>query len=94
LNTIYFSDAYGPAKGTIANYDQFTNSDKYFVPVGRIHAEYDGDTKRYFITGTLTTGTKKDENGNYKFVTNTSGDGLELFDMEVTERAFNYGKRQ
>ena len=95
LNTLYISDSrFGKDKKAITDTSIPINSDRYFVPVGQMHTERINGNERYFITGTLTTGSSKDDNGNYNYVNNVDGQGLALFDLEVTERAFNYAKKQ
>ena len=65
----------------------FANSDATFIPTGQMRMELDFNGQpHYYITGTLA-----NNNTGREVI---GRDGTELYEMEVTERAFNYGKKQ
>lgn len=65
----------------------FNLSDGSFIPTGQMRMELDLTGRpHYYITGTLV------NNSTGKEVQGTQG--TELYEMEVTERAYNYGKKQ
>lgn len=92
------NNTYGSNKNTLSDAGIQTK-DRYFIPSGSIHKEIANGQNHYYITGMLTTGVsrQKDENGNkkdYEYVQRSDGSGVALFDMEVTERDYNYAKKQ
>lgn len=91
LPYIYRSNTWND-DGTKTNAAYDTHGDAFFIPSGQIHAEKDGfGTMRYYITGTLTNGAGK----NAKPIQDWGfGGGSRLYELEVTERAFNYAKQQ
>lgn len=75
------------------------NSDVNFVPVGQLHKEYetiravneDGTPDIRYIPHYFIRGTIRDVDGNDLLDENGN---LQLFDMEVTEQDYSYGKKQ
>lgn len=65
----------------------FAMSDATFIPTGQMRMETDFTGQpHYYITGTLA------NNSTGREVVGRNG--TELYEMEVTERAYNYGKKQ
>lgn len=89
MGSIYRKNQYNP-DGTrmSAQWDYgFSLSDATFIPTGQMRMETDfAGQPHYYITGTLA------NNSTGREVVGRNG--TELYEMEVTERAYNYGKKQ
>lgn len=93
-NKIYKKDVYTPSgEKATAQYDLGAfGKDTYFIPSGQMRAEKDKEGNiHYYITGTMMTGTGKNDRTIQNFGING---GSKLYEMEVTERYYNYGKKQ
>lgn len=99
LNRIYISDEFNEDgdKITAANDANLIGQpDTYFIPSGQMHAEIDRNGAiRYYITGLLMNGTGENARpirDSWNRYGNSSSS--KSYELEVTERAFNYAKKQ
>lgn len=94
-NVLYTHDSvYDYSSNRLTRYSAFNRSDGeyYFKPTGSIKAKEVRDSNgnvhiRYFISGTL------QHSGSEEDITDASG-SPKVYEMEVSERQHNYGKKQ
>lgn len=94
LNKVYRSEEYNQDGSKVRATADISGRDTYFIPSGQMHAERDDyGTIRYYISGALLSGTGDDAYQIGLYGVGSAG-GSRTYEIEVTERAFNYAKKQ